>query len=68
MSKTDKETLADKMARLDEYVEWFTGEDFVLEQSLAKFNEAEKLAESIEHDLATFKNEITVLKKKFDQA
>lgn len=59
-------SIQDKLARLNEYVAWFDSEEFELEKALDKFAEAEKLANEVEQDLAGFKNEINVLKKKFD--
>lgn len=66
MSKQYK-TVQDKLTELNEKVAWFDSEEFELEQAIEKFNEAEKLAEEIESDLSGLKNEINVLKQKFDQ-
>lgn len=65
MSKTDK-TVSQKMTELGELVAWFESDEFELEQAIAKYKEAEKLAGEIEHDLSELKNEITVLKQKFE--
>lgn len=65
MSKTDK-TVSQKMADLSELVAWFESDEFELEQAITKYKEAEKLAGEIEHDLSELKNEITVLKQKFE--
>lgn len=54
-------------AELDELLQWFEGDQFVLEQAMAKFEEANKLASTIEAELMEYKNSITVLKKRFDQ-
>jgi len=67
MSEKNSETVANKLARLSELVAWFESDDFVLEDAVAQFKEAQKLAEDIEHDLSGLKNEIVVLKKKFDE-
>jgi len=67
MSEKNSETVANKLARLSELVAWFESDDFVLEDAVAQFKEAQKLAEDIEHDLSELKNEIVVLKKKFDE-
>ena len=66
MSKNDK-TLSEKIAELQEYVAWFEGEDFEVENSLDKYRQAETLADEIKKDLEGFRNEISVVKKKFDQ-
>ncbi len=67
MSKSDQ-TIQQKTTKLEELVAWFDSDDFVLEQALDKFTEAEKLAAEIEADLMAIKNDITVVKQKFDQA
>lgn len=66
MSKSDK-TITEKMTELSDLVAWFESEDFSLEVALDKFKLAENLAKEIETDLSSYKNEINVLKKKFDQ-
>lgn len=66
MSKQSS-TVQAKLAMLNEKVAWFDSDEFELEQAIDKFSEAEKLAEEIEADLTDLKNEITVLKQKFDQ-
>lgn len=55
-----------KLSELSELVAWFQSAAFNLEEALEKFKQAEALAESIEKDLTKLKNEITVVKKKFD--
>lgn len=64
---TKSKTIQEKTAELNELVAWFNGEDFALEQALAKFKQAEQLAEEIEKDLSAIKNDIEVVKQKFDQ-
>ena len=54
-------TIADKMAKLDESVEWFYSEDFVIDQALDKYKTASLLAEEISKDLEQLKNEVEVL-------
>lgn len=68
MSVENNETVTNKLARLDEMVAWFDGDDFELEQALERFTQAEKLAAEIEHDLLALKNSITIVKEKFDKA
>jgi len=67
MKKNDT-TISDKMAKLGELVAWFDSDEFQLETALEKFAEAEALAQEIEEDLTHLKNDIEVVKKKFDQA
>ena len=66
MSKQNK-TIQEKMRELDALVVWFDGEEFNLEEAMGVYKKAEALAESIEKELAEYKNEIIVLKKEFDQ-
>ena len=49
-------------------VDWFDGDDFSLEASIDQFKKAERLAKEIETDLKSLQNEITVVKKSFDEA
>lgn len=65
MTKSSK-TIQEKTAELSELVAWFDGEDFALEKALDVFKKAEILAEDIEKDLLALKNDIIVVKKKFD--
>jgi exodeoxyribonuclease VII small subunit len=67
MSDKSKESVAIKIARLDELVAWFDSDNFAIEKALEKFSEAEALAREIEHDLAELKNDIEVVKARFDQ-
>ena len=65
MSKNDK-TIQEKMNQLSELVAWFESDEFELEMAIEKYKTAETLAGDIEKDLSELKNEITVLKTKFD--
>ena len=66
MSQKNK-SIQEKTAELDELISWFDSDDFKLEQALDKFKEAEELAREIEQDLLSLKNEINVIKKKFEK-
>lgn len=67
MTRNNNKTIQEKIAQLDTLVAWFDSDDFTLETALDKFKEAEALAKAIEHDLSSFKNEIEIVKQKFDQ-
>lgn len=67
MSEKNK-SISEKTAELAGLVSWFDGEEFTLELALDKFKEVEKLAIEIEHDLSSLKNEIQIVKQKFDSA
>jgi exonuclease VII small subunit len=63
---SDKKSVQDKLTDLSELVGWFQGTSFKLETALDKFKQAEALAEEIEKDLTKLKNDIKVVKKRFD--
>ncbi|MFY9487337.1 MAG: exodeoxyribonuclease VII small subunit [Solirubrobacterales bacterium] len=63
---TKNNTIKEKLSELDELVTWFEQDDIEIDQALAKFEEAEKLADDIGKELKTAKNKIEVIKKKFD--
>lgn len=65
MSSTNK-SISEKTTELTRLVAWFDSDEFNLEAALDKFKEAEKLATEIEGDLTSLKNEINVVKQKFD--
>ena len=65
MSKQDD--ITNKIKRLNEYVSWFEGEEFSLEESIDKYAEAKKLAEEIQSDLDEYKNKVNLVKKQFDK-
>jgi exonuclease VII small subunit len=68
MSVKNKPSIQQKTKQLDELVAWFNSDEFELEKALDTFAEAEKLAADIEHDLAQLKNNIDVVKAKFNEA
>lgn len=63
---TGDKTVQDKLSELSELVAWFQSPAFKLEDAFEKFKQAESLAEEIEKDLTKLKNDIKVVKKKFD--
>ena len=68
MSQKNDPSIEAELTELDQLVAWFESEDFTLEQAMANYEKAEVLASRIETRLSELKNEVTVLKKKFDQA
>ena len=56
------------MQELEQLVAWFDSEEFKLEDAMGIYKKAEVLADEIEKELTSYKNEIIVLKKKFDEA
>lgn len=67
MSEKSNQSIAEKTTQLDKLIAWFDSDDFELEKALDKFREAEKLAQEIEHDLMSLKNNIEVVKARFDE-
>ena len=59
-------TIQEKITDLDVLVAWFDSDEFALEAALDKFKQAEKLAAEIEKDLSSLKNDIQIVKQKFD--
>ena len=68
MSNQDKETINQKIERLNSQVEWFYGEDFSLGEASEKYKASLKLAKEIEEDLENLKNEIRVIDEDFTKA
>ena len=68
MSEKKTKSLQSKIADLGEMVAFFDPDDFDIEQALEKYKAAEKLAEEIRAQMSDVKNEITVLKERFDQS
>lgn len=67
MSNKKIESLQDKINRLSDMVAFFDTDDFDIEQALEKYKEAEKLSDEIAEQMVEVKNEISVLKERFDQ-
>ena len=65
MSQVNK-SIQEKTEQLAKLVAWFDSDDFSIEEALNKYKIAEKLANEIESDLSSLKNEINVVKNKFD--
>lgn len=64
---TEKQSLNQKIEKLDEQVEWFYSDDFMLEDAVVRYKGAVKLAKEIEKDLDELKNEIEVLSEDFSK-
>ena len=68
MSQQSKLSIEQQLAQLDQMVAWFESEEFTLEEAMQQYEKAEALATLVEARLGELKNEVLVLKKKFDQA
>lgn len=60
------ESISEKTTKLTKLIDWFDGNEFVLELAVDKFKQASALADDIEKDLLTLKNEVQIIKQKFD--
>lgn len=63
----EKQSLNQKIAKLDSEVEWFYSDEFKLEDATSRYKEAVKLAKEIEKDLNELKNEIEALSEDFSK-
>lgn len=64
---SDKLNLNQKIKKLDEKVEWFNSDEFELEKAVENYKEALVLAQEIEEDLKSLKNEVEVLEEDFSK-
>lgn len=62
-----EKNLNQKIKELDDKVEWFYSDDFKLEEAAGNYKEALMLADEIEKDLKSLKNEIEVLNEDFSK-
>lgn len=67
MSEKNKKPIAEQIQEFEALIAWFDSDSFSLEEALAKYEQAKKLSHSIEVQLQDMKNDVTVLKQKFDQ-
>lgn len=68
MSKKDNTAnITTKLAQFDDLIDWFSSEEFSVEHAAEKLRQADALATEIEQQLSDVKNDIAVLKQKFDQ-
>lgn len=63
---TSSASLRDLMARLNEIVGWFGGEDIDLEQATAKYDEGMALVEQIKERLAQTESRINQITLQYD--
>ena len=66
MSETEKNSnISEKIAKFDQKIEWFYGEDFSLDRAVENYKSAVSLSKEIENDLNSLKNEIEILSEDF---
>lgn len=66
MSVKNDATIAEMIAEFEQIISWFDSDDFSLEKAAAQYEKAQVLASDIEKKLSSLKNDITILKQKFD--
>ncbi len=66
MSAQANKTVAQNLEKLEELLAWFESEEITVEESLAKYEEALKLSKELEDQLKNAKNQVEVIKKKFN--
>ncbi|MBQ6593463.1 exodeoxyribonuclease VII small subunit [Candidatus Saccharibacteria bacterium] len=64
---SEQKTLNQKIEELNDNAEWFYSDDFNLDEAVAKYKEAIKLAQELKKDLDEVKNEVEVLSEDFSK-
>ena len=67
MSVTNKESVAAKLEKLEALLVWFESEEVSVEVAIKKYEEALVLASELETQLKNAKNQVEVIKKKFNK-
>lgn len=67
VNKSTKPAISEQISELDELISWFDGDDFTLDAAFDHYKKAEELAAAIDTRLKDMKNEVTVLKQRFDE-
>ena len=65
---TTTKSLNQKIQDLDDQIDWFYGDDFDLAAASEKYKQAKQLAEDIEKDLNSLKNDIEIVDKDFSNS
>lgn len=64
---SEKKTLNQKIAELEQNTEWFYSDEFNLDEAVKKYKEAIRLAKELQKDLGELKNEIEILGEDFSK-
>ena len=59
-----RETVAEKLEKLESLLTWFESEEITVEESLQKYEEALQHAKEVEELLEKAKNNVEIIKKK----
>jgi exodeoxyribonuclease VII small subunit len=60
-----KETVSEKLEKLEALLAWFESEEITIEESIAKYEEALQLAKDVEDQIEQAKNQVEVIKQQF---
>ncbi len=66
MSTKNKGEIAKKQEKLQELLEWFSSDEFNVDEAIEKFSEAQKISSEIESILQDQENKIREIKKQLD--
>lgn len=64
-AKSNTPSFEEKLAQLEEIVAWFESDEVTLDESMKRFEQGMKLAETLEKELEAAGNKIEVIKQKF---
>lgn len=67
MSVKNNVPIAQKMQQLEELLEWFESDNVTVETALKKYEQALVLAKDLKIELETAKNQVEVLKQKYNE-
>lgn len=67
MSIKSESSIQKKMKQLEELVEWFESDEVDIDEALKNYEKAMKLANELEKEIKSAKNEFTKIKKSFDK-
>lgn len=66
MSAQTHSTTSEKIEKLEELLTWFESEEITIEEALVKYEEALQLSKELEAQLKDAKNQVEIIKKKFN--
>lgn len=66
MSVNSHKTIAEKLEELESLLVWFESEEITVEESLIKYEQALELSQELQAQLENAKNQVEVIKKKFN--
>jgi exonuclease VII small subunit len=67
MSQKEAKPINKQLAELKAKIDWFYGEDFNLDDAIARYEEVVKLSQQLDKQLGELKNKVEVLSRDFSQ-